>query len=87
MHTRFAVDGPLTVLAWRDAETPGPNRAWHSRLGTVFVSSGGTAATDSARPAAVGWEKNPQGKLAPRLADLAPMMDPTRYVFSRLPPL
>ena len=30
------------------------------------------------RPAAVGWEKNPQGKLGPRLADLAPMMDPTR---------
>ncbi|KAF8597544.1 ubiquitin-like conjugating enzyme [Ceratobasidium sp. AG-I] len=78
VHTRFAVDGPLTVLAWRDAETPGPNRAWHSRLGTVFVSSGVASTTDSARPAAVGWEKNPQGKLAPRLADLAPMMDPTR---------
>ena len=30
------------------------------------------------RPSAVGWEKNPQGKLGPRLADLAPMMDPTR---------
>ena len=30
------------------------------------------------RCSAVGWEKNPQGKLGPRLADLAPMMDPTR---------
>ncbi|PLW14810.1 hypothetical protein PCANC_01117 [Puccinia coronata f. sp. avenae] len=30
------------------------------------------------RPAAVGWEKNTAGKLGPRLADLAPMMDPTR---------
>lgn len=30
------------------------------------------------RRSAVGWEKNPQGKLGPRLADLAPMMDPTR---------
>ena len=29
-------------------------------------------------PAAVGWEKNPAGKLGPRMADLAPMMDPTR---------
>ncbi|WAR54291.1 hypothetical protein PtB15_3B805 [Puccinia triticina] len=30
------------------------------------------------RPAAVGWEKNAAGKLGPRMADLAPMMDPTR---------
>lgn len=36
--------------------------------------------TESAlhRPATVGWEKNTQGKLAPRMADLAPMMDPVR---------
>ncbi|KAF9426171.1 Autophagy protein 7 [Podila epigama] len=27
---------------------------------------------------AVGWEKNAQGKLGPRLADLAPLMDPAR---------
>ncbi|KNZ54906.1 E1-like protein-activating enzyme G [Puccinia sorghi] len=30
------------------------------------------------RLAAVGWEKNAAGKLGPRMADLAPMMDPTR---------
>ncbi|GJJ75972.1 ubiquitin-like modifier-activating enzyme ATG7 [Entomortierella parvispora] len=29
-------------------------------------------------PKAVGWEKNAQGKLGPRVADLAPLMDPTR---------
>ena len=33
-----------------------------------------------AKPTAVGWEKNVQGKLGPRVADLAPMMDPTRCV-------
>jgi ubiquitin-like modifier-activating enzyme ATG7 len=32
------------------------------------------------RPSAVGWEKNAQGKLGPRVSDLAPMMDPTRSV-------
>jgi ubiquitin-like modifier-activating enzyme ATG7 len=31
-----------------------------------------------AKPGAVGWEKNVQGKLGPRVADLAPMMDPRR---------
>jgi ubiquitin-like modifier-activating enzyme ATG7 len=31
-----------------------------------------------ARPSALGWEKNVQGKLGARLADLAPMMDPSR---------
>ncbi|KAH9469601.1 hypothetical protein MJO29_003763 [Puccinia striiformis f. sp. tritici] len=30
------------------------------------------------RLAAVGWEKNAAGKLGPRMADLAPMMDPIR---------
>lgn len=33
---------------------------------------------NQARPSAVGWEKNTHGKLGARLADLAPMMDPTR---------
>ncbi|KAI8061489.1 uncharacterized protein B0P05DRAFT_557287 [Gilbertella persicaria] len=27
---------------------------------------------------AVGWEKNPQGALGPRMVDLGPLMDPTR---------
>ncbi|GJN92628.1 hypothetical protein Rhopal_005663-T1 [Rhodotorula paludigena] len=30
------------------------------------------------RPSVVGWEKNDKGKLGPRMADLAPLMDPTR---------
>jgi len=34
----------------------------------------------SERPGVVGWEKNEKGKLAPRMADLAPLMDPTRFV-------
>lgn len=29
---------------------------------------------------AVGWERNAQGKLGPRLADLGPLMDPARYI-------
>jgi len=32
------------------------------------------------RPGVVGWEKNDKGKLGPRMADLAPLMDPTRCV-------
>jgi hypothetical protein len=31
------------------------------------------------RPGVVGWEKNDKGKLGPRLADLAPLMDPTQF--------
>lgn len=65
----------LRILCWRDLELP-LNANWKSRFGVLTVppSDGDPAA----RPSAVGWEKNPQGKLGARLADLAPMMDPTR---------
>jgi ubiquitin-like modifier-activating enzyme ATG7 len=71
----------LRILRWRDTEVPAsPNVPWKSQIGTLTVAA---TAVDpaSGRPSAVGWEKNPQGKLGPRVADLAPMMDPTRYVF------
>ncbi|KAE8224663.1 hypothetical protein CF319_g2469 [Tilletia indica] len=35
-------------------------------------------AGDATRPSAVGWERNAQGKLAPKVADLGPLMDPAR---------
>ena len=58
----------VRVLCWRgDASS--------SRFG---VLRGGPSGTD--KPSAVGWEKNVQGKLGARIADLAPMMDPKRSV-------
>ncbi|KAF8523725.1 hypothetical protein BU17DRAFT_63663 [Hysterangium stoloniferum] len=65
----------LRILCWRDAELP-VGKAWRSRFGTISV--GESTGDTSARPTAVGWEKNAQGKLAPRLADLGGMMDPSR---------
>ncbi|KAG6889088.1 hypothetical protein C0995_003941 [Termitomyces sp. Mi166 len=65
----------IRVLCWRDAELP-PTSSWKSRFGVVEIGS--APYHDNERPSAVGWEKNPQGKLGPRVADLAPMMDPTR---------
>lgn len=37
-----------------------------------------TTPVSSKPPQAVGWERNPSGKLSPRVVDLGPMMDPTR---------
>ncbi|KAF8967023.1 hypothetical protein BDZ97DRAFT_1804814 [Flammula alnicola] len=71
----------LHILRWRDTEAPSsPNVHWKSQIGTLTVAGETPHAVDptSGRPSAVGWEKNPQGKLGPRVADLAPMMDPTR---------
>ncbi|CCM07128.1 uncharacterized protein FIBRA_09464 [Fibroporia radiculosa] len=66
------------VLCWRDAELP-VSGAWKSRFGVVHQGTGELAKdAETTKPAAVGWEKNVQGKLGPRMADLAPMMDPTR---------
>lgn len=47
-----------------------------SRIGLVSLPG----PIESARPQAVGWERNKQGKLASRMADLGPTMDPTRQV-------
>jgi len=59
----------VRVLCWRgDAQS--------SRFG---ILRGGPTSTE--KPSAVGWEKNVQGKLGARVADLAPMMDPKRPVF------
>ncbi|KAL4263206.1 Ubiquitin-like modifier-activating enzyme ATG7 [Pleurotus pulmonarius] len=67
----------LRVICWRDNVSEGSptTGSWKSRFG---VLSAGASVESTSRPSAVGWEKNMQGKLAPRVADLAPMMDPTR---------
>ncbi|KAI0340301.1 E1-like protein-activating [Trametopsis cervina] len=65
----------VRVLCWRDAELASDGH-WKSKFGVLKGSP--TAQDTGARPSTVGWEKNPQGKLSPRMADLAPMMDPTR---------
>ncbi|KIK68841.1 hypothetical protein GYMLUDRAFT_34831 [Collybiopsis luxurians FD-317 M1] len=67
----------LRILCWRDADLP-RGEGWKSRVGTIFIGPQGTTTGAATRPTAVGWEKNVQGKLAPRMADLAPMMDPVR---------
>ena len=56
------------MLCWR-------GDALSSRFGILH---GGP--TSAEKPSAVGWEKNVQGKLGARVADLAPMMDPKRLV-------
>ncbi|KII83394.1 hypothetical protein PLICRDRAFT_47280 [Plicaturopsis crispa FD-325 SS-3] len=68
----------LRVLAWRDTELPAGTKSWKSRFGVLEVGEKGKEGEQEGRPAAVGWEKNVQGKLGPRVADLAPMMDPAR---------
>ena len=72
------------ILCWRDHEAPPPGATggWKSRFGVVKQGAGEAAASTD-KPSAVGWEKNIHGKLGARVADLAPMMDPTRYVSSR----
>ena len=69
----------VRILRWRDSEIAPSNAAWKSQIGTLYLATSESTTVDPQnRPSAVGWEKNPQGKLGPRLADLAPMMDPTR---------
>ncbi|EJU01568.1 E1-like protein-activating [Dacryopinax primogenitus] len=67
----------FNILCWRDSERPLAGKRWASRYGRISLP-GAAGQAQGKRPAAVGWERNVQGKLGPKLADLAPMMDPTR---------
>ncbi|GAA6006191.1 Atg7p [Rhodotorula paludigena] len=58
----------LRLVAVRDGAT----------LAAVVRLREGAAEGGRKRPSVVGWEKNDKGKLGPRMADLAPLMDPTR---------
>ena len=76
-----ATTSTIHILRWKDSEVPStPNGIWKSQIGTLKVGAAAPVDPALGRPSAVGWEKNPQGKLGPRVADLAPMMDPTRYL-------
>jgi ubiquitin-like modifier-activating enzyme ATG7 len=66
----------VRILSWRDSEIPSGTGSWKSRFGVL--SAAASAGGVNEKPSALGWEKNVQGKLGPRMADLAPMMDPTR---------
>ncbi|KAH9934441.1 E1-like protein-activating [Epithele typhae] len=69
----------VRVLCWRDPEAPAAAGGWKSRVGVVKQGAGEVVvAAAGTKPSAVGWEKNIQGKLGARMADLAPMMDPAR---------
>ncbi|KAM0747191.1 E1-like protein-activating [Meredithblackwellia eburnea MCA 4105] len=62
----------IRIVAYRDsAEDHGK-----SRVSTISLKEAPEKVT--LRPGVVGWEKNDKGKLGPRVADLAPLMDPTR---------
>ncbi|KAG9311965.1 hypothetical protein JVU11DRAFT_7235 [Chiua virens] len=76
LHALYPSHTSLRVLCWRDSDLPQPKKSWKSRLGMVLHAPHSEPAT---KPAALGWERHPTtNKLSARMADLAPMMDPTR---------
>ncbi|KAH9825098.1 hypothetical protein DFH28DRAFT_1091498 [Melampsora americana] len=65
------------VIAFRDSLTSKPNMTiTRSLMTTIELPDQETQSTE--KPNAIGWEKNSAGKLGPKMADLGPMMDPTR---------
>ncbi|CAH7671090.1 hypothetical protein BY996DRAFT_4576611 [Phakopsora pachyrhizi] len=67
----------FNVIAYRDPV--GSNQSYSvTRSLLLKVELPEQVSHDGNRPSAIGWEKNSVGKLGPRMADLAPMMDPKR---------
>ncbi|RIA85270.1 hypothetical protein C1645_782203 [Glomus cerebriforme] len=64
----------IKILCYR--EIPGKKDISQTCILSVEIPN--TAKISDECPKGVGWEKNSQGKLGPRSADLAPLMDPTR---------
>ncbi|CAD6884834.1 unnamed protein product [Tilletia controversa] len=69
--------GRSVVGTVRQSLEPGGATEGLLRNGNDVVALASLAG-DSSRPSAVGWERNAQGKLAPKVADLGPLMDPAR---------
>ncbi|KPV71715.1 uncharacterized protein RHOBADRAFT_47672, partial [Rhodotorula graminis WP1] len=77
----WPVRNALTYLAHADPpirQLSVVSRRDKSSLSCVVRLDGPVLDSGAERPAVVGWEKNDKGKLGPRMADLAPLMDPTR---------
>ncbi|ORY74529.1 E1-like protein-activating [Leucosporidium creatinivorum] len=60
----------IRVVAVRDSSS-------RTAILKLKPSEASTSAPES-RPSVVGWGKNDKGKLGPRMANLAPLMDPTK---------
>lgn len=68
----------LTFLSVRFGVTSIRVVAWRGGIASSKVVDVTIQEPLKSKSPAVGWEKNANGKLSPRLADLGPMMDPTR---------
>ncbi|CAG8736275.1 18804_t:CDS:2, partial [Acaulospora morrowiae] len=79
VHRRWNVH-KIKVLCYR--EIPGKKDISQSRILTVVLPDPVKINDDC--PKSVGWEKNSQGKLGPRMADLSDLMDPKSALTLRL---
>ncbi|CAO3621088.1 unnamed protein product [Cunninghamella blakesleeana] len=68
----------FTILCYRESDNK--LNAFASRILQVELTENTIYSQENVK--AVGWERNVQGKLGPRVADLGPLMDPTRLADS-----
>ena len=83
LHARFGVRR-IQVLRWLDdlgTSAGNTQKQSKSLIATVVQPGQGldsAVAASSKTIAATGWERNQSGVLAPKAADLGPLMDPSR---------
>ncbi|KAI8816302.1 uncharacterized protein EV422DRAFT_546234 [Fimicolochytrium jonesii] len=66
----------VTVICYREGLRS--SLELNSIVCDITIPPSSLDADPNVTPKSVGWEKNPAGKLGPRIADLAPLMDPAK---------
>ncbi len=68
----------LIGTVFQEEGGPEPQNGWAKAGSEVLPIPRAPNGASEETPLATGWERNAAGKLAPKLSDLGPLMDPTR---------
>jgi ubiquitin-like modifier-activating enzyme ATG7 len=74
----------VEIFAFRESLHACPQSNFISQIFHIEIPQGEASVQDAALSKMIGWEKNFQGKLAPKYVSLQNTMDPLKYYYSNI---